>query len=408
MPGEARRLLVLCIDVDNDLGEKAKVRGPVVGRKANISAASKLALADPADSDSNTMFEAVRSMESLPKDVKAEVVTITGDARGGYWADREVVKQLEKVISDFVPDACVFVSDGASDEQVMPLIQSRLKVNSVRTVTVKQAKELEKTYFAVLDKLKEPAFARMVFGIPGLLLLFFALSEYFGVRVIIAILGAYLILKGVGVEDWLFHRAVHFELSREKAGVVAYFAAIPLVLISLFLAVNRVASLQAAGVQDPAKLAAWFLKDALLLIPIAFLIVIVGKVLESVQENKGYELPGHAIGFSMVVLFWAVFGAMADWVIGTTSFGDFFTLLVLGTIAAVLVIYLAKEFRRSMLVKMKLEGREVYTEVGALIGKVTGVNRRKETFTVQNPSGQSFDIGLDHLSSLGEKIVIRY
>jgi len=399
---------VLCIDVDNDLGEKAKVRGPVVGRKANLAAASKLALADPADSDANTMFEAVRALDELPKDFKTEVATITGDTRGGYWADREVVKQLEKVISDFTPQACIFVSDGASDEQILPLIQSRLKINSVRTVTVKQAKELEKTYFAVLDKLKEPSFARIVFGIPGLALLLFALSEFIGLRVILALLGVYLLLKGIGVEDWLFRRAVHFEISREKIGFVAYFAAIPLIIISLALAASRVASLQAAGMNDPAKLSAFFVKDALLLVPIAFLLIIAGRAVESVQDRRTYEIPGHAISFSVVVLFWAVFSSLADWVIGTTAFGDFFLLLVLGTLAAALVIYLAKEFRRSLLGRLKLEGREVYTVAGSFIGKVVDVHKKRETLSVQNPSGQTFDLGFENVASLGEKIVIKY
>jgi putative membrane protein len=408
MAAEARRLLVLCVDVDDDLGVKARQRGPVVGRKANLAAASKLALADPRDSDANTMFEAVRAADELSKHYRAEVVTLTGDSRGGYAADREVVRQLEKVIADFVPEACVFVSDGASDERVLPLVQTRLKVNSVRTVTVKQAKELESTYVAVLEKLKEPAFARIVFGIPGLILLFFALSEFIGVRVIIALLGAYLILKALGVEEWLFRRVGHLEVSREKISFVAYFAAIPLVILSLVLAATRVAQLQAAGLADPMKLSAWFVKDALLLIPVALLLIIAGRTVESLQERRPYELPSHAINFSVVVLFWAVLATLADWVVGTTSFGDFFNLLVLGTIAAVLVIYLAKEFRRSLLARLKLEGREVYTEIGAFIGKVVGVNRKRETLLVQNPSGQTFDLRFEHVASLGDKIVIRY
>ena len=38
-----KRLLVLVVDIDADLQEKAKVKGPVVGRKAVSEAATKLA-----------------------------------------------------------------------------------------------------------------------------------------------------------------------------------------------------------------------------------------------------------------------------------------------------------------------------------------------------------------------------
>ena len=41
------KILVLCVDRDNDLGDKAKVKGPVVGRDEILKAAGVLALADP-------------------------------------------------------------------------------------------------------------------------------------------------------------------------------------------------------------------------------------------------------------------------------------------------------------------------------------------------------------------------
>ena len=39
-------ILVLCVDRDNDLFEKAKVHGPIIGREENLNAATKLALID--------------------------------------------------------------------------------------------------------------------------------------------------------------------------------------------------------------------------------------------------------------------------------------------------------------------------------------------------------------------------
>jgi len=43
----ANKLLVICIDRDNDVGEKAGIVTPVVGRDACIEAAQRLALEDP-------------------------------------------------------------------------------------------------------------------------------------------------------------------------------------------------------------------------------------------------------------------------------------------------------------------------------------------------------------------------
>jgi len=57
--------LVICIDRDNDLGEKAKVSSPIIGREENIKAAVALSIADPEDSDSNTIFGGVKVLDEL-------------------------------------------------------------------------------------------------------------------------------------------------------------------------------------------------------------------------------------------------------------------------------------------------------------------------------------------------------
>ena len=58
-------VLVLCIDRDNDLGRKGGVISPVVGRQANIDAALKLGMADPEDSDVNTIFGGIKVLDDL-------------------------------------------------------------------------------------------------------------------------------------------------------------------------------------------------------------------------------------------------------------------------------------------------------------------------------------------------------
>ena len=57
----ATKLLVICVDRDNDVGEKAGITTPVVGRDACIEAAQRLALEDPEDADSNSIFSAIKT-----------------------------------------------------------------------------------------------------------------------------------------------------------------------------------------------------------------------------------------------------------------------------------------------------------------------------------------------------------
>ncbi len=404
-----KRLLILSVDVDNDFGEKARVRGPIIGKKANLDAAAKLALADPTDTDSNTAFEAVRIYDELREKNEAEIATLTGDARLGYAADSAIARQLESVLHEFRPEACVFVSDGASDERVLPLIQSRVKIDSVRTLTMKQTKELEKTYFVILDKLKEPHFARIVFGIPGLALLLFAFSEFLGVRLFVGLLGAYLLFKGIGIEDRILKRiSLTSYSSFENISFVFYFAAIPLIAVSLWMAATHVIAVQYAGETSIAKLAAWFTKDMLLLLPIALLLVVAGNVLQALTEGKNFLLPKQVVYGGSIFLFWLVFNNAADWIIGSIAFSDFFYSLILGVVAMFLVIYLSREFKKGIVSRMKLEGKEAYTEIGGLIGRVVGIDKKKDAFIVQTTAGQKIDLDFDHIGNVGEKIIIKY
>ena len=61
----ASKLLVICIDRDDDIGKKAGIVSPVVGRNACLEAAQRLALEDPEDDDSNAIFGAVKTYEDL-------------------------------------------------------------------------------------------------------------------------------------------------------------------------------------------------------------------------------------------------------------------------------------------------------------------------------------------------------
>ncbi|MDH3501595.1 MAG: DUF373 family protein, partial [Nitrosopumilus sp.] len=61
----ANRLLVICVDRDNDVGEKTGIITPVIGRDSCIEAAQRLALEDPEDADSNSIFAAIKTYEDL-------------------------------------------------------------------------------------------------------------------------------------------------------------------------------------------------------------------------------------------------------------------------------------------------------------------------------------------------------
>jgi len=98
----ANKLLVICIDRDNDVGEKAGIITPVIGRNACIEAAQRLALEDPEDADSNSIFAAIKTYEDLiSKGYKVEVVTVAGVKNRGIHADEKILAETRKVLEKF-------------------------------------------------------------------------------------------------------------------------------------------------------------------------------------------------------------------------------------------------------------------------------------------------------------------
>lgn len=405
---DKKRTLVLCVDRDDDLGSKAKIRGPVIGRERNVNAATKLALIDPQETDANTIFEAIKTYDEFSKKTDAHIATLTGSPRLGYAADVTVAKQLERVLADFPAESCIFVSDGASDEQVLPIVQSRVKIDSVRTVVMKQTKELEKTYFVILEKLKEPQYARLVFGLPGAALLFMFIAGDFGLRAFVGLLGLYLIFKGFGIEEALFNTLASFRLSAERASSILYLTFVPLFLVSLWLGISQVSNQLQLGTDNPVKLAAWFLRDTLLLLPLALLMLMLGRVLDAHYEKREYKMSKYGVYAVAIVVLWFIFGAASSWVIGDAYFSEFVASLFVGIVVMYAAIMLMRRYRMSVISRMKLEGKTALTEIGSQIGRIVGINKRKDVFIVQTASGQRLDFGFDHIADVGEKVVIRY
>jgi putative membrane protein len=214
------RILIMSVDRDDDLGKKSGIKGPVLGREAVIKAASALALADPTDSDSNAMFEAARLNDSMKDKYSTEVVVLTGSKNVGVESDMAISKQLDSVLRKVRPDYALLVTDGSEDEHVMPIIQSRVPILSVNRVVVRQAEQLESSYYKIKDFIEEsmenPKYTRLLFGLPAIALVLYALFGLEGWRFILGIFGVYLFLKGFKLDDYILAGVNELRVSLSK------------------------------------------------------------------------------------------------------------------------------------------------------------------------------------------------
>ena len=233
-------VLVLCIDRDNDLGRKGGVISPVVGRQANIDAALKLGMADPEDSDVNTIFGGIKVLDEMIASGKTgEIASIAGDLKVGLISDSKLASQLEDLLASLHPDGVIVVSDGAEDEAILPIIQSRIKVNGVRRVLIKQSPNLESTYYLLKQVFADPKISHTFFIPPALALLMFAIFSLLGYPsgAVVAITGAvglYLLFRGLGLDDSMEEakQTLRKSLYAGKIAFITYILAAMLVIIA--------------------------------------------------------------------------------------------------------------------------------------------------------------------------------
>ena len=312
MPKSAKkkpeRILVLCVDRDDDLGMKAGIKTPILGRKGNINAATSLALRDPEEPDANAMFEAVRIYDHLREGSKEqeeyEVATIAGSDLGGVGADRQLVAELTEVLSEFPATDVILVTDGYTDEAVLPLVESRVPVTSVRRIVIKHSKSIEETaalftrYLKIL--VENPRYSRILLGLPGILLIILGVLavagwlQYAGIAFLI-VFGAFLFVRGFRLDKTAlnFYKWVREYSPPPYTVQITGFSAVAgvlLILVGGYLGGTAVAKV--LPTIDPSQLFASlprligeFLSKSILLIVIGVCVILSGRAIRLFFER---------------------------------------------------------------------------------------------------------------------------
>ncbi len=381
-------LLIVCVDRDNDLGKKTGIEGPVLGREANLKAATALAVADPGEADANCMFAAVKKFDELSKTMKKlELATLTGHGKAGFKSDKIINEQLDKIMKKVKPSGFVLVTDGAEDDQIIPILQSRAKIVSKETVVIKQAQQIESAFFTIREALKDPYISRIIFGIPGiLLLLFFAfvtISPERSLQIIAFVLGIYLLMKGFGIEEPILNafRSVTGSISVQRPSFPFYIGSLFILGFGGITAYTKFNTMEITELLlDSVTIA----RSTYLFIVLAALSVVVGRCIDVVHLRKAFLLRKYLLmGVSIILLWWIldagtlVFLRLADlnWFLATIL-GSFIILLITFRLSEVMDI-------REKVTKLLID-LPIYTNEGTWIGKVESIDKRKRSIVYRD------------------------
>lgn len=308
-----KRILILCVDRDGDLGTKAEIKTPVVGREENLNAAVALALRDPEEPDANAMFEAIRVFDRLQDEIKPdevfEIATICGSELGGVGADRKIVAELSELLVSFPANEVILVTDGYSDEAVLPLIESRVAVSSIRRIIVKHSKSIEETVALFSRYLRmiweNPRYSKMLLGLPGLLLILVGVLsvlnwlQHFGVAFLL-VLGIIFLVKGFGIDKLaknLYIWLKEYSPPPLPAQISSFsvIGGIICIIVSVYLGFTNVTTSFLGTITTPSDVTGWisilpqiagyFIEGAMDLIIIGVCVALLGKTIRLYFEH---------------------------------------------------------------------------------------------------------------------------
>lgn len=375
------KILVLCVDRDDDLGKKAGIKGPIIGKDKNIEAAKKLLLADPSEADGNAIFEAVRIFDDTKDAV--EIATLTGHSSRGYKSDKAISQQLQSVLKKHKADGVYLVTDGADDDQIIPVIQSQTKIISKKTLIIKQAKELEKSYYVLKEVLKDPTFARLIFGLPGLIFLVLAFFQEFGVRIIIFAVGGYLIIKGFGIEDKILEAFKFFRAttSVDRASFPLYIAAFLMGLLSLWAGTEKVVSVVEPNIL---KQGAIFLNGFLPFFIICMILFFLGRIGDMHFRGEPLKLKKYGLTIITVLATGLVLFKAGSLILGEIQMDEFVIWVLFAFVGSIAGLNLVRKAYIKRYVAARLQkGMTVYDQSGNKIGSIFDFNKKMNQAIVE-------------------------
>ena len=257
-----KKTLILVVDRDNDFGMKGGVQTPAIGIEAALRASMSLGVSDPEDSDVNALFAAINIYNDLEKDRNVEIALICGDQRVGPRSDAAIVDELEEVIEKVRPDRAILVGDGAEDEYVYPIVSSRIPIDSVRRVYVKQSPGLEGSFYIISKMIRDPQKRRRFLAPIGYFISLIAMIYlavplyriYVGDQIFLydlttpivgLVVGVTILLYAYSMVDRLLDKVGNWTARISSGNIAATFSllSVSMFLIGIFLGANSIKSI---------------------------------------------------------------------------------------------------------------------------------------------------------------------
>lgn len=278
--------LVVCLYRGPELDAEV----PVVGEAAIEDLVTTVGVDDPEDPRVNCLLEGIRVARGIDEETVVAVLSGSGDS---VTYNRTIASQADELVANYSPDSAVVVVDSTEDERLVPIIESRVSVDAIDRVVVRQARDIESTYYLLKQFLADEELRKTVLIPLGLTLLAFPVllaalnSVTVSVGAITTVVGLFILYKGFNIDGLLsaLSSSIREALYAGKVSLVTYVVAGGLALVGVFVGVLGASSLDAEGAGD-LILVMEFLHDSVPWLTIGALIASAGRLLDELIREE--------------------------------------------------------------------------------------------------------------------------
>jgi len=242
--------LVVYVDRTGGVGHD----DPIVGWEAVQALVTDIGLDDPEDSRVNCLLETLHVARDLRDGGEEATVAVVPGGGDGINSHRAVAGGIDSLVADHDLDSAIVVTDSAGDERLVPIIESRVRVDAVDRVVVRQSHDIQSTYYLLKQFLGDEELRGTVLVPIGAALLAFPLLLLFAdlavaLSAIVGVIGLFLLYKGLGIDAFVatLPRRIRRGLYSGQVSLVTYVVGGGLALIGVFAGGISAANIGDAG-----------------------------------------------------------------------------------------------------------------------------------------------------------------
>jgi putative membrane protein len=294
-------MLVLCVDRGGNFDQET----PIVGKESVSDLVTTIGVDNPEDSRVNCLLETLRVARKIRSDGNEAVEAVVSGTGESVNIDRDIARQVDDLVTEYDPQSAVVVVDSAEDELAVPIIESRLRVDAVDRVIVRQARDIESTYYLLKQFLSDEELRSTVLVPLGAILLAVPIivtltsSITAAIAVVTTVIGAFFLYKGLGIDDLLdgILGTIQKAFYSGQVSLVTYVVGTGLALVGLF-----VGAIAVSGMNIGLKMAVLFIFVSIPWLTLAALTASTGRLFDELLNSDHIRSAFLNVPFAVVAV----------------------------------------------------------------------------------------------------------